>query len=212
MIKRYHMVRFFGRFCFFRPSLSLSLSLSVFPSPKKEGRREARSHLRSRVTERQKATRHLKKLRRRLADTTGDSEERKSFERLVHVAEVDLNYAVYCPLQEKYTSLYPQKQDGEDEQAVAGRHMGEKSWLPMWGVVERCMEEGTLEALRNGKGQGEMLGSGGDGGEAGGGVKAERRGGIPIPIRAKKRRRGERADGRDRQDEEGGSDGGFFEE
>lgn len=164
------------------------------------------------VTERQKATRHLKKLRRRLAETTADGEERKSLETLVHVAEVDLNYAVYCPLQEKYTSLYPQKQDGKDEQAVVDRHMGEKSWLPMWGVVERCMEEGTLEALRNGKGQGEMLESGGDGGEAAGGVKAERRPGIPIPIRAKKRRREERVDGRDRQDEEGGSDGGFFEE
>lgn len=162
-------------------------------------------------SERQKATRHLKKLRRRLADDN-DAQERTEIEARIHVAEVDLNYAIYCPLDSKYTSLYPQKRDGEDDEAVAARHMAEKSWLPLWKVVEKCMVDGTLETLRNGTGRFAGLGEGGDGGDArmGPEARAQRRGGIPV--RAKKRRREERVTVPERQDDGDGSDGGFFEE
>ena len=134
----------------------------------------------------------------------------------MHVAEVDLNYAIYCPLLEKYTSLYPQRSGDEEQESVVARHMAEKSWLPLWRVVERCMEEGTLEALRNGTGKVEGLrdeegeGDVGAGGNVKGLAKGKRNEGIPI--RSKKGRRVERVEGRAQGDEGDGSDGGFFEE
>jgi hypothetical protein len=64
----------------------------------------------------------------------------------MHVAEVDLNYTQYCPLSEIYVSLYPREksatEDGEDTEKPDGKP-------PMWAEVERCMEDGTLNRLRN---------------------------------------------------------------
>lgn len=75
------------------------------------------------------------------------------------------------------------------------------------------MEDGTLEALRNGTGQGEGLGGGGE--EVEGGVRlggtAKRSDGMSIRSKRKNGRE-ERVGGRGRRDEEEGSDGGFFEE
>lgn len=139
-------------------------------------------------------------------------QERTEIEARIHVAEVDLNYAIYCPLDEKYTSLYPPKRDGEDDEAVAARHMAEKSWLPLWKVVEKCMVDGTLEALRNGTGRFAGLGEGGDGGGARMGLEVGVRRSGGIPVRAKKSRREERIKVPERRDDGAGSDGGFFEE
>ncbi|KAK2739863.1 18S rRNA maturation protein [Myotisia sp. PD_48] len=102
----------------------------------------------------------------------------------IHVAKVDINYAIYSPLTEKYISLYPNDQDKkrgkmsnknshhgseQDEDGVKSEQRidletspdqsvpqqiirtraGEKP--PMWYVVQKCMEENTLELLRDGK-------------------------------------------------------------
>lgn len=56
----------------------------------------------------------------------------------MHIAEVDLNYTQYHPLSEVYVSLYPNKTAS-----------GEGPKPPMWAEVERCMEDGTLNKLRN---------------------------------------------------------------
>ena len=56
----------------------------------------------------------------------------------MHVAEVDLNYTQYCPLSDVYVSLYPNK-----------TAPGEGPKPPMWAEVEKCMEDGTLNRLRN---------------------------------------------------------------
>jgi len=87
---------------------------------------------------------------------------------------------------------------------VVARHVGEKPWLPLWKVVERRMEDGTLEALRNGMGRGEGL--------VGLGGTARRSEGMPIRSKKKKKVREEGVGGRGRRDEDEGSDGGFFEE
>ena len=96
--------------------------------------------------ERQKATRQLKKLRKRLLETKS-TDEVESLKEEMHVAEVDLNYTQYCPLSEVYISLYPQKSSpskGEEAEVV------EAAPKPaMWAEVEKCMEEGTLDRLRN---------------------------------------------------------------
>ena len=65
----------------------------------------------------------------------------------MHVAEVDLNYTQYYPLSESYVSLYPQKSSTDDEK---GGETTEAAPRPvMWAEVEKCMEEGTLNRLRN---------------------------------------------------------------
>jgi hypothetical protein len=99
------------------------------------------------VTERQKATRLLKKLRKRLL-ATESTEEVEILKVQMHVAEVDLNYTQYYPLSEPYVSLYPQKNSSADEPDQL-KEANSKPKPPMWSEVEKCMEDGTLNRLRN---------------------------------------------------------------
>lgn len=62
----------------------------------------------------------------------------------MHITEVDLNYAQFCPLAEIYVSLYPPKNGEEEEEDQSPRPKP-----PMWAVVEKAMEDGTLNQLRN---------------------------------------------------------------
>lgn len=98
-----------------------------------------------RFFERQKATRQLKKLRKRLLETQS-TEEVEQLKEEMHILEVDLNYTQYHPLSETYISLYPPKGSKEDAEDKA-----DKAKPPMWKEVEKCMEEGTLDRLRNRK-------------------------------------------------------------
>ena len=86
--------------------------------------------------------------------------------------ETDLNYAIYTPLGEKYISLFP----SNGKEKIAGMSRIAKSMLtsgeeaevrrlkddtiirnntgerpPMWYRVQECMQNGTLEQLRDGK-------------------------------------------------------------
>lgn len=66
----------------------------------------------------------------------------------MHVVEVDLNYTQYCPLAEIYISLYPKKESAdEEEEGLKEAKTTPKP--PMWAEVEKCMEKGTLNQLRN---------------------------------------------------------------
>ncbi|KAF7897249.1 hypothetical protein EAF00_005477 [Botryotinia globosa] len=98
-----------------------------------------------RFFERQKATRQLKKLRKRLLESES-TEEVEQLKDEMHILEVDLNYTQYHPLSETYVSIYPPKGSGEDAEDKAT-----KEKPPMWKEVEKCMEEGTLDRLRNRK-------------------------------------------------------------
>ncbi|KAH8595692.1 hypothetical protein B0O99DRAFT_661603 [Bisporella sp. PMI_857] len=99
-----------------------------------------------RFFERKKADRSIKKLRKQLLEAT-TTEEVQQLKHQMHVAEVDLNYTRYCPLSEIYISLYPPKdEDGEDEDS---RQESVQTKPPLWVEVERHMEEGTLNQLRN---------------------------------------------------------------
>lgn len=64
----------------------------------------------------------------------------------MHIAEVDLNYTQYHPLSETYISLYPQKKGGGEEETNVEETTTKP---PMWAEVEKCMEDGTLNRLRN---------------------------------------------------------------
>lgn len=72
-----------------------------------------------------------------------------------------VNYAIYYPLTKPYASLYPRTKqedsksrkplDGQEEDDLSGdadvtRGKGDPE---MWMAVERAMEEGTLDELRN---------------------------------------------------------------
>ncbi|KAK2753687.1 18S rRNA maturation protein [Onygenales sp. PD_40] len=110
-----------------------------------------------RFLERKSATRQLNKLlRQKKTLTESDSpnkDELKSLEEQIYTTEVDLNYAIYCPLTEKYISLYPtqgrdQPPEPEDSKLIRNTS-GEKP--PLWYTVEQSMKDGTLELLRDGK-------------------------------------------------------------
>lgn len=105
--------------------------------------------------ERQKATRGLKKLRTQLASTTANTPEYEILADRVHCAEVDLNYTLYHPLTEKYVGLFPRQEaqkghHGTGAPAKTPAHP-RKDKPAMWTVVEACMANGTLQALRDGK-------------------------------------------------------------
>lgn len=107
------------------------------------------------LPERKKATRILKQLQKRLASTTAGTGDYETLQSDIHNAEVDLNYALYHPLDEKYQSLYPpesrriNKKEEEPDQKTPPEEKDSRSTI--WNVVEQCMEEGTLTALRDGK-------------------------------------------------------------
>ncbi|KAH9222679.1 hypothetical protein DL95DRAFT_325640 [Leptodontidium sp. 2 PMI_412] len=101
-----------------------------------------------RFFERQKATRQLKKLRKRLLEAKS-TEEVETLKSQMHIVEVDLNYTQYCPLSEVYISLYPPTNSGDDEGDDSKMEREAKPKPPMWAEVEQAMEDGTLNRLRN---------------------------------------------------------------
>ncbi|KAI9367850.1 hypothetical protein BJX61DRAFT_266826 [Aspergillus egyptiacus] len=120
-----------------------------------------------RFLDRKTATKELNRLTKKqeaLANSTDiDSETKaKKLEKLaarIHVARVNLNYTIYYPLMEKYISIYAElkkkkdesaeQQEPEEEVVIASSKAAERT--AMWAVVEKCMEEGTLDLLREGK-------------------------------------------------------------
>lgn len=104
------------------------------------------------LLERQKATRQLKKLRKRLLETKS-TEEVEALKKEMYTTEVDLNYTQYFPLSEIYVSLYPPKKAATEDEEEEGEAEEEepKPKPPMWAEVEKCMKVGTLDKLRNRK-------------------------------------------------------------
>lgn len=113
-----------------------------------------------RFFDRQKATKRLKRAKKALAALEG-LEDREGLAKRVRDAEVELNYALYYPLDQAYVSLFPSRRkgggqggegEGDAEEGAEGSAdvvaQGDKK---MWALVEKCMADGTLDALRNGK-------------------------------------------------------------
>lgn len=115
--------------------------------------------------DRKSATKDLKRLQRREKETT-DQKALETVREKVHAARVSLNYTIYYPLNDKYISLYAEQKQKKPSQSESADdlHSGadEKDTTvtmtladaekpPMWFIVEKCMEEGTLDLLREGK-------------------------------------------------------------
>ena len=152
--------------------------------------------------ERQKATRALKKLQKRLDASSPDTSEYNELAKEVQDAKTDVNYTIYHPLTEKYRSIFPRQGDTDGEKTPARKLVTEKP--AMWEVVEQCTADGTLEALRDGK-----LASGIPAGK-----------GIPAPEKTRSKRKGKNSRAGSNpsksvvmsQEQHEESDGGFFEE
>jgi hypothetical protein len=65
---------------------------------------------------------------------------------------VDLKYTQYCPLNEVYIGLYATSGSGADDEGAAddeAQALG-RAKPPLWAEVEKRMENGGLDELRNG--------------------------------------------------------------
>ncbi|KAK0312768.1 hypothetical protein LTR01_002430 [Friedmanniomyces endolithicus] len=106
-----------------------------------------------RFFERQKASKRVKRLKKELAEAGGHELE---LEEKLRDAEVDVNYAIYYPLEKEYAPLFAKmkKQDdaaeADDESPEPAEYEREGD-SEIWQLVKKCMTDGTLEALRNGK-------------------------------------------------------------
>ncbi|KAJ5174939.1 rRNA-processing protein efg1 [Penicillium canariense] len=113
-----------------------------------------------RFLDRKTATKQLNRLQRREKEKDLDSKQKAHLARQMHAARVNLNYTLYYPLTEKYISLYPKSQGkpsdealekSESESESKTHKKAEESKPAMWSVIEKCMEENTLDDLREGK-------------------------------------------------------------
>ncbi|KAJ5888235.1 rRNA-processing protein efg1 [Penicillium taxi] len=109
-----------------------------------------------RFLDRKTASKQLKLFIRQEKEKDLDSDQTSHLQQKIHAARVNLNYTVYYPLTEKYISLYPKSQEKADNKAgkeSESAQTPDKTDVkpPLWSVVEKCMKEGTLDQLREGK-------------------------------------------------------------
>lgn len=105
-----------------------------------------------RFFDRQKATKRLKRARKAMKEVEDDAEERERLALEADECELDVQYAMYYPLDVAYVALYPsvRKVEGKEEE-------GEKAEVQRQGdakmraLLKKCAAEGKLDALRNGK-------------------------------------------------------------
>ncbi|KAK5938661.1 rRNA-processing protein efg1 [Knufia obscura] len=115
---------------------------------KQESKRTLEKYHYVRFVERQKAEKRLKQLlKQKKAEPEGDELSRK-----IHEMEVNRNYAMYAPLDQKYISIFAPKlgPSGKQDDSLQDSIVTKP---PMWKVVEATMARGqpALEALREGK-------------------------------------------------------------
>lgn len=102
-----------------------------------------------RFFERKKAQRLVKKIQKELGEAK-DPDEIAKLQKDLHIAQVDVNYAIYFPFLEQYVSLYPSaakasKETGDAPMAELALHAERP---PMWATVEEAMEQGERALVR----------------------------------------------------------------
>jgi hypothetical protein len=179
--------------------------------------------------DRQKATRVLKRLKKELA-AAEDEAEKSSLAQRIHNVEVDVNYAINYPLMKPYSSLYPKTNNakaesaqGDDSKAKNGEVDGPKGDVEIWKAVERAMEDGSLETLRNSKSREDVPGIAPKPSKAKAKAKAKQEAPAkpvqpkeykvpgPAPKNRREARAAARMQAKMKEDDDNDSDGGFFE-
>lgn len=112
-------------------------------------------------TDRKTATKQLNRLLRREKEHDLDSKQKARLAQKIHTARVNLNYTIYYPLTEKYIAVYPKSKEtptGEKDVEAESesdsqdhKKQTNDSKPALWPIVEKCMEDGTLDLLREGK-------------------------------------------------------------
>lgn len=97
-----------------------------------------------------------KQLEKKLAAAT-DPEEASQIKADLHIAQVDIDYAIYYPFMEAYVSLYAGsnaggkgEKDEKEDKSKADQYLRTPR-PPMWAVIEETREKGktALERLQN---------------------------------------------------------------
>ena len=126
---------------------------------KQEARKTLEKYHYVRFVERQKAEKRLKQLRKQLQTEPEDD----SLSRQIYDMEVNRNYAIYAPLDQKYISIFASG-SGKTEHEHDDLPGRAKSRPPMWNIVAETMPRGqsALEALRDGRSRSTVAGEGQD--------------------------------------------------
>lgn len=107
-----------------------------------------------RFFDRQKATKRLKRAKKAMKEVESDAQKREELAKEVDECELDVQYAMFYPLDVPYVALYPSakkeegKTDAEDGKVVEVQRQGDAE---MRALLKKCVSEGKLDALRNGK-------------------------------------------------------------
>lgn len=101
----------------------------------------------TRWTERKKAMRFAKQLEKKLAQAT-DPEDVAQLKADLHIAQVDIDYAIYFPFMETYVSLYAKPASEEKEEKSAAAHYLHSARPPMWTVIEKTREKGEAALVK----------------------------------------------------------------
>lgn len=136
-----------------RELASAQRELEESHTAEKRSKMIARYH-KVRFFDRQKGTKRLKRARKALKEEEDDAGRREELAREVDECELDVQYAMFYPLDTAYVALYPsvRKVEGEMEGGEEVKRQGDGA---MRELVRRCAREGKLDALRNGKLDGE---------------------------------------------------------
>src|SRR5437868_1435634 len=96
-----------------------------------------------------------KQLEKKIA-AAEDPEEASRLKADLHVAQVDIDYAIYYPFMEPYVILYAGAASAEKDETNTAAHYLRTPRPPMWTVIEKTREAGqaALEKLQNRRSQG----------------------------------------------------------
>jgi hypothetical protein len=136
-----------------RELASAQHELAESVAAEKRSKMIARYH-KVRFFDRQKATKRLKRARKAMKEVEDDAARREELAREADECELDVQYAMYYPLDVPYVALYPshKKAEGQEEdsdgKAVEVARQGDAE---MRALLKKCVAEGKLDALRNGK-------------------------------------------------------------
>ena len=88
-----------------------------------------------------------KQLEKKLAQAA-DPEEVTQLKADLHIAQVDIDYAIYFPFMETYVSLYAKPASDEKEEKGTAAHYLHSARPPMWSVIEKTREKGEAALVK----------------------------------------------------------------
>jgi hypothetical protein len=134
-----------------RELTSLQHELAESQSAEARSKMIARYH-KVRFFDRQKATKRLKRAKKAMKEVEDDAEKREALAKEADECEVDVQYAMFYPLDVPYVALYPsvRKTEGKEEEGEKGE-VERQGDAEMRALLKKCAAEGKLDALRNGK-------------------------------------------------------------